>query len=162
MTKCEFSVFYCIWKYWWRLLRVDIMYRMNTEAFKRWTRHRWYPLSCLKHDWAPFELVLILLWAFAPKSCRFVDLNKIDKLTCSSKTPYFFTKSAVSAASARASALMAVNGKSVCCFLNAESSLFDSRWTRKTSSRTERTGSSSKIPRRAMKERSLEEDRWRV
>ena len=43
------------------------MYRMNTEAFKRWTRRRWYLLSRLKHGWAPFELVLILLLAFAPE-----------------------------------------------------------------------------------------------
>ena len=51
-------------------------------------------------------------------------------ITCSSRTPYFFTKSAVSAANARASAETELNGISnFCCFRRADSNLFESRWT---------------------------------
>jgi len=51
-----------------------------------------------------------------------------NKITCSSRTPYFFTKSAVSAANARASAETELNGiSSFCCFRRADSNLFESR-----------------------------------
>ena len=57
-------------------------------------------------------------------------LQLFTLFTCSSNTPYFLTKSAVSAANARASAETELNGiSSFCCFRRADNSLFDRRWT---------------------------------